>query len=39
MFVKGWEDGVLVLESGEHIENGYVLDTNSEKRPISHPKQ
>jgi len=37
--VKGWEDDVLVLESGERIVNGYVLDTNAEKRPISRPEQ
>jgi len=37
--VKGWEDGVLVLESGERIINGYVLDVNGEKHPISRPSQ
>jgi len=37
--VKGWEDGVLVLESGERIINGYVLDVNGEKNPISRPSQ
>jgi hypothetical protein len=37
--VKGWEDGVLVLASGERIANGYVLDVNEEKRPISRPSQ
>ena len=39
MFVKGWEDNALMLESGERIVNGYVLDANAEKRPISRPEQ
>ena len=37
--VRGWEDDVLVLESGERILNGYVLDANEEKRLISRPSQ
>lgn len=37
--IKGWEDGVLVLESGERILNGYVLDSDGEKNPISRPPQ
>ena len=37
--VKGWEDNALMLESGERILNGYVLDANEEIRPISRPSQ
>jgi hypothetical protein len=37
--VKGWEDGALVLESGERIVNGYVLEPNADKRSISRPSQ
>jgi len=37
--VKGWEDGALVLESGERIVNGLVHGANGKKRPISRPEQ
>jgi len=37
--VKGWKDDALVLESGERIINGYVLDADGEKHPISRPAQ
>jgi len=37
--VKGWEDDALVLESGERIANGHILDARAEKRPITRPSQ
>jgi len=37
--VKGWEADALVLESGERIANGHVIDTNEKESPISRPSQ
>jgi len=37
--VIGWEDGALVLESGERIVHGHVTGANAEKHPLSRPEQ
>ncbi|HEY7416903.1 MAG TPA: DUF3179 domain-containing (seleno)protein, partial [Ktedonobacteraceae bacterium] len=37
--IQGWDGDTLVLDSGERILNGYVLDAISEKHPIDRPNQ
>ncbi len=37
--IQGWDNDVLVLESGERIHNGYVLNGASEKTPVERPNQ
>ncbi len=35
--VCGWDGDSLVLESGERLHDGYVLNQNAEKRPLNSP--
>jgi Protein of unknown function (DUF3179) len=37
--IQGWENDMLVLESGERVHNGYVLHGDSKKTPIERPNQ
>ncbi len=37
--IQGWDNDVLILESGEGIHNGYVLYGDSQKAPIERPNQ
>jgi hypothetical protein len=37
--IQGWDNDVLILESGERIHNGYVLNGDSQKTPIERPNQ
>jgi len=37
--IQGWEGDTLVLDSGERICNGYVLNGASEKLPLDRPNQ
>jgi len=37
--IQGWEGDTLVLDSGERICNGYVLNAASEKQSIDRPNQ
>jgi hypothetical protein len=37
--IQGWEGDTLVLDSGERIRNGCVLNAAAEQRPIDRPNQ
>jgi Protein of unknown function (DUF3179) len=37
--IQGWDGDTLVLDSGERIRNGYVLNAASDKHPINRPDQ
>jgi hypothetical protein len=37
--IQGWDGDTLVLDSGERIRNGYILNSASEKLPIDRPNQ
>jgi Protein of unknown function (DUF3179) len=37
--VAGWDGETLVLDSGERIRNGYVLNAASEQHPLDRPNQ
>ncbi len=37
--IAGWDGETLVLDSGERIHNGYMLDSAAEKQPLDRPNQ